>query len=78
MGLNILLTFVIFIFGGVVGGYAMLTSGLIVLTNIIEPAPEVKTYQFEAICNQEEKRECEIKYIRVYLPEGNKNEQKNN
>ncbi len=42
MGLNILLTFVIFIFGGVVGGYAMLTSGLIVLTNIIEPSPETK------------------------------------
>ena len=48
----------------------MLTSGLIVLTNIIEPDPEVKTYQFEAICNQQEHRDCEIKYIRVYLPEG--------
>ena len=70
MGLNILLCLTIFFFGGIVGGYAMLTSGLIVLTNIIEPDPEIKTYQFEAICNQQEQRECEIKYIRVYLPEG--------
>lgn len=72
--LGIFGTFVTFLLGATIGGYAMLTSGLIVLNNIIEPSSEIKTYQSRAICQQREKRDCAIKYIRIYIPKGGKNE----
>jgi hypothetical protein len=59
--------FLMFLFGVAVGGYAMFASGFIVLSNIIEPSPDIKTYQFRSICEQLEQRDCETKYIRAYI-----------
>ena len=70
--------FVTFLLGAAIGGYAMLASGLIVLNNIIEPRAEIKTYQSRAICQQREKRDCDMMYIRIYIPKTGKIEEVKN
>jgi len=71
MVITIFDTFVAFLLGGIFGSYVIFASGLIVLNNIIYPDAQIKAHQSMTICKQLENRDCEMKYMKIYISKGN-------